>query len=64
MWQVCGCADLLKSFKGEAELPKAESGLELRDGGEGVEELLSRAQGEVGVLCPCISDLVLLVLRR
>ena len=62
--RVGGWTDLLKCFEGEAKLPKAESGLELRDGGEGVQELLSRTQWEVGVLCSCISDLVLLVFGR
>ena len=37
-----GWADLLKCLEGEAKLPQAEPGLELRDGGEGVQELLSR----------------------
>ena len=59
-----GWADLLKCLEGEAKLPQAEPGLELRDGGEGVQELLSRAQREVGVLCSCVSNLVLLVFCR
>lgn len=58
---VHGWADLLKCLEGESKLPQAESGLELRDGGESVQKLLSRAQREVRVLCSCISDLVLLV---
>lgn len=59
---VCVLANILKGLEGEAELPKAESGLELWDGGEAVQELFSWAQREVGVLCSGISDLVLLFL--
>lgn len=58
----CVLANILKCLEGEAELPKAKSGLELWDGGEGVQELFSWAQREVGVLCSGISDLVLLFL--
>ena len=46
------------------EPPQAEPGLELRDGGEGVEELLRGAQGDVWLGRPSLHDLGPLVSCR
>ena len=42
-------AHLFQLLKDVVEPPEAESGLELRDGGQRVQELFSRGQGDVGL---------------
>ena len=54
---------LLHLLELEVESPEAESGLQLGDGGQGVEELLRRAEREVRVRGPGLGDLRPLIVR-